>query len=121
MRGNSEEILELLARLEGQGVTLTPAPGGKLKVKGPANVVTPELLELISERKAEILEFLTTPTLECGSRTVRVYRARLECVEAGGCLRLANCELFYLTWAPGFCRERVSMTRPKNGARNGRR
>ena len=114
---NSDALLEFIASLERQGVKFTPLPGGRLRIEAPRGLLTPELKELITQHKSQILEFLSNPMIYCGGKTVKVYRARLECAEAGGCLYFIECELFYLTWAPGWCRERVPISRPKSGRR----
>lgn len=54
------DVQTLLNRCQDLGVTLTPTPDGKLKVKAPAPL--PEALrEQLRQRKAEVLALLREP------------------------------------------------------------
>ena len=54
--------VELLTTLRQHGFTLTPLPGDKLSIK-PAGKLTDELREQLRQCKAELLDYLTRPSI----------------------------------------------------------
>ena len=116
--------LDLLAELERRNVKVSLA-GDKLRLEAPAGVLTPDMKEALVKHKPALMSLLSGQPVEVlfwpGVKS-NVYRARQTCLEAEGCLQLTrevDCRLFPLTWCWGWCRERVSMSRPQRKARGG--
>ena len=57
MRMKLSKTVELLAQMKALGIELS-AEGDKLRVDAPKGVLSPSIRELLSGRKAEILQFL---------------------------------------------------------------
>lgn len=112
---------EFILNLIQNGVTLLTV-GDKLKYTGPEEVLTDSVIRTMAKHKHEIITWLANPTITVttGGKKAKLYRQRPECLKAGYCLRFTNdCDLFPLTWLKGWCRERVSMSRPQRKARGG--
>jgi len=104
--------VEVLTELERLNVKVS-LNGDKLRLQAPVGVITPALKEAILEHKPELIAVLSGEGCEeifWPGVKAKVYRARPSCLEAGGCLREADCDLFPLTWRWGWCRERVGLT-----------
>lgn len=103
---------ELMDKLERLGVKLSIS-GDKLRLQAPVGVITPELKEAVLKHKPALMALLSGQPVEVvfwPGVKAKVYRARPSCLEAGGCLRETDCDLFPLTWRWGWCRERVGLT-----------
>jgi hypothetical protein len=66
---NAAELVDALGK---SGVELMPA-GDQLRYRGPANVLTPEVLASLRENKAEVMAFFAdgapwVPCTSCGGR-----------------------------------------------------
>jgi hypothetical protein len=57
-------VRELLERARAAGLTLTPEPGGKLRVRGPNTQEARAILDELRRHKAEVLQALTRGTTE---------------------------------------------------------
>lgn len=113
------KLEDFIIGLEQKGIALQVV-GDKLRYTGPSEVLTDDIIRTMAKHKAEIIEWLMNPYITCGSKKAKLYKARLECIKAGYCLRFTlDCDLFPLTWRWGWCRERVSMARPQRKARGG--
>lgn len=101
----------LLVELERLGVKVS-INGDKLRLQALAGVITRELKEAVLKHKPELIAILSGHGYEevfWPGVKAKVYRARSSCLEAGGCLRETDCDLFPLTWRWGWCRERVKL------------
>jgi|SRR2546425_8746402 len=50
--------LDVLHQLHALGVSMTPSPDGTVRYKAPKGVLTPALLEMMRQHKAELLDLV---------------------------------------------------------------